>query len=97
MVREIQRQPPVAVADRLEPAPDDFTRGGERIEVRRVVAVDPRGENLRLEDRGRERRTLDRLDRIEQRVEPHAGPDDALPSGQQPAEHRRIHGLYLLP
>ena len=72
MIGQVEREPAVAIAERLDAAPDHFAGGGERIEIGRVVALDASGEDLGFEDRGGQRRALEVLDRIEQRVEPGA-------------------------
>ena len=87
-VGEVQREPAVAIAERLDAAPDDFAGGGQRVEIGGVVALDARREDLALEDRRRQRRALQVLDRIEQRVEAGAPPDDALPGGEEAREDR---------
>src|SRR5581483_2002137 len=68
MVREIHGDAAVAVAERLDPDPHDFTRGGDRIEIPGVVDVDARREDLGFEDRRGQGRPLQLLDRVEQRV-----------------------------
>ena len=69
-----------------------------RSEIGGRVALDARGQNLALELGGRNRRALDRLDRIEDRVEAAATwPGDRLPRQREPAERGAIDRLHLFP
>ena len=96
VVGQVEREPAVPVAERLDAAPHDFARRGQRVEIGRVVALDARREDLALEDRGGHRRALQVLDRSSSASRPGAPPDDALPAREQAAEHRRIDRLDLL-
>jgi len=50
VIGEVQRHPSVAIAQRLDADPDHFTRRCDRIQIGRVVEVDPRRQDLRFED-----------------------------------------------
>ena len=69
MIGEVQRDAAVALAERLDADPDDFAGRRDRVEIRRIVAVDPRRQDLGLEDRRGQRRALQLLDGVEQRIE----------------------------
>ena len=69
VIREIDRDPPVLLAQWLDAHPDDLARRAERVEIGRLVVGDARGEDLALEDRRRHREALQRLDHFQQRVE----------------------------
>src|SRR5262245_47147039 len=84
------------IAKRLETTPGDFPCCGERVEIGRVIAPHARRQNLRLEDRRRERRSLKVLDRIEQRIEPETRARHALPAGEQAPEDGWFYRLDLL-
>ena len=96
MIGEVQRDAAVALAERLDADPDDFAGRRDRVEIGRIVAVDPRRQDLGLEDRRRQRRALQLLDRVEQRVGAAPPPDDPLPRRREPAEHRLIDRLDLV-
>ena len=68
MIGEVQRDAAVALAERLDADPDDFAGRHDRVEIRRVVDVEARRQDLGLEDRRRQRRALQLLDGVEQRV-----------------------------
>ena len=85
VIGQVERQPSVAIADRLDAAPDDFARGAQRIEIGGLVALDARRQDLGFEDRRRQRRALQVLDRVEQRIEAGRRRTSALPAGQQAA------------
>ena len=68
MIGEVQRDAAVAIADRLDADPDDFSGRRHRVEIGRVVVLDPRRQDLRLENRRRERGALQLLDGVEQRI-----------------------------
>ena len=96
VIGQVERDAAVPLAQRLDAAPDDFTAGGQGVEVGGVVPLDARRENLALEDRRRQGCALQVLDRVEQRVQSQPPADDALPRRDQPAEDRRIDRLDLL-
>ncbi len=85
----VERDAPVARADRLEAAPDDLAGGAERVEIPGPVAVDARGQDARLERRRDERAALELSDHREQGVAPAPGARHALPVEQQPREGAR--------
>ncbi len=74
----------------------DFACRGERVEIGAGIAVHAGGQDLGFENRGRDRRPLQVLDRIEQRVEAAALPREALPRRDQTRQHGRIDWLDLL-
>ena len=69
VVGEIKRDAAVSFAERLDADPDDLARGHQRVEHRRLIVCDARRQDISLEDRGGERRALQLLDRVEQRLE----------------------------
>src|SRR5438874_11748401 len=96
MIGEIERDAAVALAERLDADPHHLAGCGDGVEVRWIVDVDPRRQNLRLENRRRERRALQLLDRVEQRVSAVTTPHDALPRRREAAEHGLIDRLDLV-
>ena len=96
VVRQIKRNPSVAVADRFDAAPDDLAGGNKGVEVRRLIILHSRGKNFGFEHGCRERRTLEVLDRIEQSVESSALAHEPLPAGEQADEYGRLDRLDLL-
>src|SRR5712691_5960834 len=97
MVSEIQRDAAVPVAERVDADPYDLPRGGDGVEIRRIVNVDPRRQDLGLENRRWQRRALQLLDRVEQGVGAMSPLDDPLPRGREAPEHRLIDRLDLVP
>ncbi len=95
-IGQVQRDAAVALAERFHADPRDLARGRERVEVPGAIALDARRQDLGLEQRGGERRPLQALDDVEQRVETDSPPHDALPRGDEPAEHGGLDGLHLL-
>ena len=79
MIGEVQRDASIALAEWFDADPHDLAGRGDRIKVRGIVAIDPRGKNLGLENRGREGRALELFDRVEQRIRAVTPPDDSLP------------------
>ncbi len=96
MIGQIQRDPAVALAERLDTNPDHFARCGHRVEIRRIVDVDPCRQDLGFQDRRRQRRALQLLDGVEQRVGAIPPLDDPLPRRRETAEHRLIDRLDLV-
>ena len=75
MIGQIQRDASVAGAERFDAHPDDLAGRRHGVQVRGIVCVDPRGKDLGFEDRRGQRRALELLDRIEQRVRAVPAPD----------------------
>src|SRR4029450_4004133 len=65
-------------------------------QIGRIVEVEPRRQNLGFEDRRRNRRALQLLDGVEQRVRAVPPFDDALPRCGEAAEDCLIHRLDLV-
>ncbi len=97
VLREEQRDPSVARPEWLHPGPDDSPRGGERVEVPRTKALDPRGENPGVEGRDREGAPLELPDRLDQRVAPSPATGERLPLEQEAAVGGGVDRLDLLP
>ena len=75
VIREVQRDAAVALRRAARRPPRPLRRRAiSRVEVGGPVAFDPRRQDLRFEHRDRQRRALQLLDRIEQRVERRARP-----------------------
>ena len=96
VVGEVERDAAVAFAERLDAEPGDLAGRDQRVEQRRPVAGDARRQHLALEHRGDQRRALQPLDDIEQRVEPGARAGQPVPGDEEPAEHVRLDRLDLL-
>ncbi len=96
-VGEVERNAAVAFAEGIDAAPDDFAGGDEGIEVGGRVAGEASGENLRFEQRGGQRRALQRLDSVEQGVEAATALQNALPVGLEAGEKPRLGGLDFFP
>ena len=73
VVGQVQRDAAVALAERLDADPDDLAGCRDRIEIGRIVAVDPRRQDLGLENRRGQRCALQLIDGVEQRVGAAAG------------------------
>ena len=93
MIGEIQRDAAVALAERLDATQTTSPAAAIGVEIGGVVALDPRRQDLGLENRRRKRRALQLFDRIEQRVGAAPPLDDSLPGRREPAEHRLIDRL----
>ena len=96
VIGQVERDAAVAIAERLDADPRHLARAEQRVELRRRVVGDARRQDLVLEERGDERHALQLLDRVEQRVEPAARAADAVPRGEESAEHGRLDRLDLL-
>ena len=79
VIGQVQRDAAVALAERLDADPDHFARRHQRVEHRGLVVRDARRQDLALEHRCRERRALQLLDGVEQRLEPAPRRADAVP------------------
>src|SRR5205814_8938481 len=79
MVREEQGDTAVVVAERFNPDPDDFSRCCEAVEICRIVPVDSCRQNLCLENRCRQRHSLQLLDSVDECVGAAAPFDNSLP------------------
>ena len=97
MIGEVQGDTPIAFAERLDADPDHFARGGDRIEIGRVVDLEARRQNLGFQNRCRKRSALQLLVRIEQGVGAAAAADNALPRGREPAERGGGDGFDFVP
>ena len=107
MIGEVQRNPSIALAERLHSHPHDLTRRHDGIQVGWIICADARRQDLGFENRGRERRPLKLLDRVEQRVRSHSPCPGyardrcersrrrrhALPRGCEAPEHRVLDRL----
>src|SRR5258708_2639722 len=93
VIGEVERDTAIAVAKRLDAGPDDLAGGAERVEIGRFVAVNARGQDLRLEDRGRQRSTLQRFDHFEEPFEPAAFLGYELPVVDEPDVGLRLDRL----
>ena len=96
VVRQIECEPSVTIADRLDASPHDFAGAAQRVQVRRLVVLYPRGQDFGFEDGRRERYSLEVLDRVEQAVQAGSLSDKALPAGEQTDEYGRLDRLDLL-
>ena len=96
VVGEVQRDASVAFAQRLDAEPGDLAGRDQRVEQRRGVTGDARRQHLALEHRGHQRRALQPLDRVEQRVESGPRPDQPVPGGEEPSQHMRLDRFHLL-
>ncbi len=97
VIGEEEGDPPVPLAERFDAGPDDLACGDERVEVRRLVPLEPGRQDLALENRGGQRQPLQRLDHVEQGVEAAPRARHALPLREQAAQHRQLDGLDLVP
>ena len=102
VVREVQRHPPVPLAERRHAHPGHLAGRAQQVEVLRPVAGQPRGQHVGLQRAGRDRRALQLLDHVEQRVGPSArrragAGDHAVPVQEQARECFRGRGLDFLP
>ena len=70
VIGQVEREAAVVLAERLDAAPHDLAGRGQRVEIGRLIALDARRQDLGLENRREERRALQVLDRVEQRIEP---------------------------
>ncbi len=97
VIGQIQRETAVMFAERFDAGPHDLASGCQRVEVGRLVALDTRGQDLGLENRGDDRRALQAFNRVEQRVQSRAPPDDTLPLRDEPPEHPWFDRFDLMP
>ena len=97
MIRKIKRDAAVAVANRLHADPDNFAGGCEGVEISRVVAVDPRGQDLRLQNRCGERRALQLFDGIQKGIGAVPPQNQTLPLRRESAEHLLVDRLDFVP
>ena len=97
LLRQIQPNPSVALANRVEADPVHLARRNQGVEIGGAIAADARGKNLRLQNGRGQRRALQVLDRVQQGIQAAPGLDDALPARDQPGEHGLLDWLNLLP
>ena len=97
VVRQIQRNAPVTIAQRLDAEPPHFAGAQQRIQHLRRVAAHARREHLAIEQRCHQRDALQLLDHIQQAVEAGSRRRQSVPAHQEPAERRRVHRLHFLP
>ncbi len=96
MIRQVQRDAPVALAKRLDADPDHLAGCHQRVEHVGLVVGDARRQDLAFEHRGRNGRALQLLDRVEQRFEPAPPGPDAVPRRRRSGRARRVDRLDLL-
>ena len=89
--------PAVAIAERLDAEPHDLARAHQHIEVGGTIALHAGRQHVGFEHRCRQRRALQLLDRVEQRVEAAARPHHALPHRRQPPQRVGLDRLDLAP
>ena len=97
VIGQVEREPPVVLAKRLESAPHDLAGRRQRVEIGWLIALDARRQDLGLENRRDEGRPCKPLDRIEQRVQPRSPADDALPVGDEASEDGGFDRFDLMP
>ena len=101
-VGEVQRHPPVAVAERLHAHPHHLARAAEEVEVGRTVRRHARRQQVALEHGRGERGALELLDHVEERVGTAAherrgpGHRHVVPLRQEAREGRGRRRLDLL-
>ena len=97
VVGQIERDAAVAIAERLDAAPDHLAGGGERVEIGRRVAVDraPTGSRSRGSTPGSGAPCRFSIT-SSSASSPVAAPDEPLPRRHQPRQHRRLDRLDLL-
>ena len=84
------------LADAVDPAPDDFPRCDQRVQIRGRIARDTIRQELRLQERSGKRCALKGLDRIKKGIEASALLQNALPVSFEACEEARLGGLDLL-
>ncbi len=86
MVCEIESDASVALAKRFHAHPYDLSSRAQCVEIRRPVIFDPRRQDLALEQRRRDRISLQRFDCFQQCFESPSLARHSLPGEQQPRE-----------
>ena len=99
LVGKEKRDAAVALADRLDAGPRHFAGGNQRVEAGGCVVGDARGQNRSLKQRCGQRRALQVLDRIEQRIEMRrpaaARREQALPVREEARQRVLLHRLHF--
>ena len=96
VIREIERNASVAIAEGLDTNPDNFAGGSNRVEIPGIVAVESCWQNLGFENRGCQGCALQLVDHVEQCVGALPPTGDALPACFKPSKHCLIDRLGLL-
>src|SRR5690348_18077189 len=97
MLREEERDAAVLRTERAATHPHDLPRSEQRVEVARVVSLDARREDARLEVRRRDERALELGDRVEQRGLSLRRRVDAVPRDREASERVLLDRLDLAP
>ena len=101
-----QGDPSVVAPEASSPHPGHLAERAQLVEQARLVARDPRRQDVALEDRGRDRQPGELVDHLGESFERGRGAQrraglaerrDTLPVGQEARERRRVHRLDLAP
>ena len=99
LVGKKQRDAPVALADRLHPGPRHLARRDQRIEPGRREIGNARGQYRRFHERCWQRRALQVLNRIEQRIEMRRAraprSQQSLPVREEARQRVLLHRLHF--
>jgi len=96
VIGQIQGEPPVAFAERLHAHPHHLAGGDDGVEVSRVVVLQPGRQDFSFEDRRRQRRSLELLDHVEQRVGADTLLHEALPRDRESTQRCLVDRLHFL-
>ena len=96
LLRKIEPDPPIALANRIEPDPHHLARRNQSIEIGRFITVQTGRQNFRLENRCRQRSALQVLDHIQKSIQPAPRLNHALPPREQPRQCPLLDRLNLL-
>ena len=99
LVRKKQRNPSIAFANRLHPRPRHLARRNQRIQPARRILPNPRRQDPAFHQRRRQRRTLQALNRIQQRIQVRPAPrrQHTLPVRKEPRQRVLFHRLHFPP
>ena len=86
LVRQVERNPAVALSEQFDANPYDLARCHQRVELRGFVVVHPGWQHFRFENRCGDGNALQLFDGVQQRFRSSAAGRDALPGHQESSE-----------
>src|SRR3546814_7127934 len=90
-----QAHPTFLCADATSTDPCDLARRAQRVELRRLVVGEPRGQDVTVEGGGHEGRALKLGEHLDQRIEAAPRLADAVPAREEASQRGGVDGLDL--
>src|SRR5207302_10584660 len=97
LLRKIEPDPPIPLSNRIQPNPHHLARRDQSIQIGWLIPLQASRQNLRLQNRRRQRSPLQILNHIQQSIQSAPRLHHALPPRKQPSQRPLLDRLDLLP